>query len=58
MTRYEALNVLWTAGVEAPPLATAMAKATGAEQDRAGRHRARRGLQPFPAIRRSWSSGT
>jgi len=37
VTRYEAGNVLWTAGVEAPPLATAVAKATGAEQDRAGR---------------------
>ena len=37
LTRYEAGNVLWTAGVEAPPLATAVAKATGAEQDRAGR---------------------
>jgi NADH:ubiquinone reductase (H+-translocating) len=35
--RYEAGNVLWTAGVEAPPLATAVAKATGAKQDRAGR---------------------
>jgi len=28
---------LWTAGVEAPPLATAVAKATGAQQDQAGR---------------------
>jgi NADH dehydrogenase len=37
LTRYDAGNVLWTAGVEAPPLATAVAKATGAEQDRAGR---------------------
>src|ERR1700749_2438789 len=37
LTRYEAGNVLWTGGVEAPPLATAVAKATGAEQDRAGR---------------------
>jgi len=37
VTRYEAANVLWTAGVEAPPLATEVAKATGAEQDRAGR---------------------
>jgi NADH dehydrogenase len=37
VTRYEAGNVLWTAGVEAPPLATAVAKATGAQQDRAGR---------------------
>ena len=37
VTRYEAANVFWTAGVEAPPLATAVAKATGAEQDRAGR---------------------
>src|SRR4029453_10939636 len=30
-------TVLWTAGVAAPPLAAALAKATGAEQDRAGR---------------------
>jgi NADH dehydrogenase len=37
VTRYEAGNVLWTAGVEAPPLATAVAKATGAQQDQAGR---------------------
>ena len=37
LTRYEAGNVLWTAGVAAPPLAKAVAKATGAEQDRAGR---------------------
>jgi NADH dehydrogenase len=37
LTRYEAGNILWTAGVEAPPLATAVAKATGAQQDRAGR---------------------
>jgi NADH:ubiquinone reductase (H+-translocating) len=36
-TRYEAGNVLWTAGVTAPPLAALLAKATGAEQDRAGR---------------------
>jgi len=36
-TRYEAGNVLWTAGVAAPPLAGMLAKATGAEQDRAGR---------------------
>jgi NADH dehydrogenase len=36
-TRFEAGNVLWTAGVEAPPLAGAVARATGAEQDRAGR---------------------
>jgi NADH:ubiquinone reductase (H+-translocating) len=37
LTRFEAGNVLWTAGVEAPPLAAAVAKATGAQQDRAGR---------------------
>ena len=37
VTRYEAGTILWTAGVQAPPLATAVAKATGAEQDRAGR---------------------
>ncbi len=36
-TRYDAKTVLWTAGVEAPPFAAALAKATGAEQDRAGR---------------------
>jgi NADH dehydrogenase len=37
VTRYEAGTVLWTAGVQAPALATAVAKATGARQDRAGR---------------------
>jgi NADH:ubiquinone reductase (H+-translocating) len=37
VTRYETGSILWTAGVEAPPLAAAVAKATGAEQDRAGR---------------------
>jgi NADH dehydrogenase len=37
ITRYEAGTILWTAGVQAPPLATMVAKATGAEQDRAGR---------------------
>ena len=36
-TRYEAGTILWTAGVQAPPLAAEVAKATGAEQDRAGR---------------------
>src|SRR5450631_2655091 len=36
-TRYEVGTVLWTAGVEAPPLAAAVAAATGASQDRAGR---------------------
>jgi NADH dehydrogenase len=36
-TRYDAATVLWTAGVEAPPLAKALATATGAQQDRAGR---------------------
>ena len=30
-------TILWTAGVQAPPLAAEVAKATGAEQDRAGR---------------------
>src|SRR5215472_14142762 len=35
--RYEAGTVLWTAGVAAPPVATAIARATGAKQDRAGR---------------------
>jgi NADH:ubiquinone reductase (H+-translocating) len=37
ITRHEAGTILWTAGVEAPPLAAVVAKATGAEQDRAGR---------------------
>lgn len=36
-TRYDAATVLWTAGVEASPIAEALAKATGAERDRAGR---------------------
>ena len=35
--RYDARTVLWTAGVQAPPFAGALAQATGAEQDRAGR---------------------
>ncbi|HTS95842.1 MAG TPA: NAD(P)/FAD-dependent oxidoreductase [Streptosporangiaceae bacterium] len=34
---YDVGTVLWTAGVEAPPLAAALAKATGAERDKAGR---------------------
>lgn len=37
--RYDAGTVLWTAGVSAPPLATTLARATGADQDRAGRIR-------------------
>jgi NADH dehydrogenase len=36
-TRYPAGVVLWTAGVEAPPVAAAIAAATGAATDRAGR---------------------
>jgi NADH:ubiquinone reductase (H+-translocating) len=36
-TRYDANTVLWTAGVEAPPVAAALAAATGAQSDRAGR---------------------
>ena len=36
-TRYDANTVLWTAGVEAPPVAAALAAATGAHSDRAGR---------------------
>ena len=34
---FNAATVLWTAGVAAPPFASAVAKATGASQDRAGR---------------------
>ena len=37
VTRHEAGTVLWTAGVAAPSIATAIATATGAKQDRAGR---------------------
>jgi len=37
VTRYEAGTILWTAGVQAPALAAEVAKATGADQDRAGR---------------------
>jgi NADH dehydrogenase len=36
-TRYDAGTVLWTAGVTAPPVAAAIAHATGAKQDRGGR---------------------
>src|SRR6266571_1934473 len=36
-TRYHAGTVLWTAGVEAPPVAEALANATGATRDKAGR---------------------
>jgi NADH:ubiquinone reductase (H+-translocating) len=36
-TRYGAGTVLWTAGVEAPPFAEALANATGADRDRSGR---------------------
>jgi NADH dehydrogenase len=36
-TRYDANTVLWTAGVEAPPVAASLAAATGAKRDRAGR---------------------
>ena len=57
VTRYETWNVLWTAGVEAPPLAGAVAKATGAQQDRAGGSWSVR-ISAFLAIRRSWSPGT
>ncbi|MFR9801817.1 NAD(P)/FAD-dependent oxidoreductase [Pseudonocardia sp. RS010] len=35
--RYPAGTALWAAGVEAPPIATALADATGAARDRAGR---------------------
>jgi NADH:ubiquinone reductase (H+-translocating) len=37
ITRHQAGVVLWTAGVEAPPVAAAVAAATGAATDRAGR---------------------
>jgi NADH:ubiquinone reductase (H+-translocating) len=37
ITRHEVGTILWTAGVQAPPLAAEVAKATGAKQDRAGR---------------------
>jgi NADH dehydrogenase len=37
VTHHEAGTVLWTAGVEAPSVAAAIATATGAKQDRAGR---------------------
>ena len=36
-TRYEVGTILWTAGLQAPALAATVAKATGAEQDRAAR---------------------
>ena len=36
-SRLDAATVLWTAGVEAPPIAAALAAATGVHQDRSGR---------------------
>ncbi|HKS47823.1 MAG TPA: NAD(P)/FAD-dependent oxidoreductase [Amycolatopsis sp.] len=36
-TRHDVGTVLWTAGVQAPPVAAALASATGAKCDRAGR---------------------
>jgi NADH:ubiquinone reductase (H+-translocating) len=36
-SRYEAATVVWSAGVAAPKFAAALAKATGANQDRSGR---------------------
>ena len=36
-TRHAAATVLWTAGVAAPPVAAAIASATGASRDRSGR---------------------
>jgi NADH:ubiquinone reductase (H+-translocating) len=38
-TRYDAGTVIWTAGVAAPPIAQALARATGVSQDKAGRLR-------------------
>ena len=38
--------MLWTAGVEAPPFAAALAEATGAERDRAGRLHVAAGPHP------------
>ena len=58
VTRHEVGTILWTAGVAAPPLAAAVAKATGAEQDRAGRIVPGKDLSLSPGIRRSWSPGT
>ena len=54
VTRYEAGTILWTAGVQAPPLAAEVAKATGAEQDRAGRLCVDNGSSPSPATPTSW----
>ena len=53
VTRHEVGTILWTAGVQAPPLAEAVAKATGAKTDRAGRCCAARTCR-CPATRRSW----
>ena len=46
-------TILWTAGVEAPPLAAAVARVTRAEQDRPTAWSAVR-ISASPAIRRSW----
>ena len=53
VTRYEVGTILWTAGVQAPPLAAEVAKATGRSRTgRAGSASAR--MSPSLAIPTSW----
>ena len=56
-TRSDAGTVLWTAGVEAPPIAEALAKATGADRDRQAESWSRT-ISPSRVIRRSRLSAT
>ena len=58
VTRHLCGNVLWTAGVEAPPLAAAVAKATGATSRTGPDGSSSARTWPSPAIPRSWSPGT
>ena len=53
VTRYEAGNVLWTAGVAAPPLAKAVAEARGPSRTGRAAWSAARTC-PCPGIRTSW----
>src|SRR5262249_11861694 len=56
VTRHEVGTILWTAGVAAPPLAEQIAKATGAETDRAGRLLCGKDLS-LPGHPETWGAG-
>ena len=56
-SRLDTYTTVWAAGVEASPLATELAKATGAELDRSGRIAVSGRISASPAIPKcSWSA--